>query len=230
MDSCDAIGWLDCLGLIGRGVMQTELDVPFAEKDEAKRLGAKWNGSTWYIPAGIASEPFRRWMPPSQFEITSAGYFVARSVDRCWKCRACQHVYGFLLPPGWKEADSEILGRYHSRSGHAFVTFVQRLNPVSLGSITGITPTYGKALTKSHGKPYFANRCSGCNAIFGDHFLFGEPGGAFFPTSAGEAEGIFLQWFDEPFACDGGWSVCTEDFFIGSMRRGVLMSASAPGI
>ncbi len=40
------------------------LKVPFAEKDEAKRLGARWDAAKkkWYVPAGVELAPFARWM------------------------------------------------------------------------------------------------------------------------------------------------------------------------
>lgn len=39
------------------------LDVPFAEKDRVKRLGAKWDGAMrkWYIPHGVDVHLFSRW-------------------------------------------------------------------------------------------------------------------------------------------------------------------------
>ncbi len=40
------------------------IDCPFREKDEAKALGARWDGSTWYVPAGRSLAPFARWLPP----------------------------------------------------------------------------------------------------------------------------------------------------------------------
>jgi hypothetical protein len=40
------------------------LQVPFAEKDEAKRLGARWDAANkkWYVPAGTDVAPFARWV------------------------------------------------------------------------------------------------------------------------------------------------------------------------
>lgn len=37
------------------------IDVPFGEKDEAKALGARWNGDArlWYVPKGVARKHFR---------------------------------------------------------------------------------------------------------------------------------------------------------------------------
>lgn len=42
------------------------LKVPFAEKDEAKALGARWNGErkSWYVPDGKPVQAFERWLPP----------------------------------------------------------------------------------------------------------------------------------------------------------------------
>jgi hypothetical protein len=39
------------------------LNVPFAEKDEAKRLGARWDSAKkkWYAPSGTDLTPFSRW-------------------------------------------------------------------------------------------------------------------------------------------------------------------------
>jgi DNA helicase-2/ATP-dependent DNA helicase PcrA len=41
----------------------TQLAVPFDERDEAKKLGAKYDpdNKTWYIPPGIDPDPFAKW-------------------------------------------------------------------------------------------------------------------------------------------------------------------------
>ncbi len=38
--------------------------MPYAEKDEAKRLGARWDpkARTWYVPPGLPRAPFARWL------------------------------------------------------------------------------------------------------------------------------------------------------------------------
>jgi len=40
------------------------LNVPFAEKEDAKRLGAKWDAAKkkWYVPQGVDVDAFSRWM------------------------------------------------------------------------------------------------------------------------------------------------------------------------
>ncbi|NNG23395.1 DUF5710 domain-containing protein [Telluria aromaticivorans] len=39
------------------------LTVPYAEKDEAKALGARWNPTKrrWYVPDGVATAAFEKW-------------------------------------------------------------------------------------------------------------------------------------------------------------------------
>lgn len=41
------------------------LDVPFAEKDHAKSLGARWDSvrRSWYVPHGTDIHLFKRWWP-----------------------------------------------------------------------------------------------------------------------------------------------------------------------
>lgn len=41
----------------------TVLNVPFAEKDEAKQLGARWDAAKrkWYVPNGVDLAAFSRW-------------------------------------------------------------------------------------------------------------------------------------------------------------------------
>jgi len=43
------------------------LNVPYAEKDQAKALGARWDAARkkWYVPSGKAAETFARWKPES---------------------------------------------------------------------------------------------------------------------------------------------------------------------
>ena len=44
---------------------KTLLTVSFTEKDEVKKLGAKWDSKekSWYVPAGQDTAPFEKWIP-----------------------------------------------------------------------------------------------------------------------------------------------------------------------
>lgn len=43
----------------------TKLNTPYAEKNQAKALGAKWDNTnkTWYAPAGLDLNKFKKWLP-----------------------------------------------------------------------------------------------------------------------------------------------------------------------
>jgi len=45
--------------------MRTNLKVPFAEKEEAKKLGAKWDAARkiWYVEDKADMAPFSKWAP-----------------------------------------------------------------------------------------------------------------------------------------------------------------------
>lgn len=45
--------------------MRTNLKVPFAEKDEAKKLGARWDAARkiWFVENKADLAPFARWSP-----------------------------------------------------------------------------------------------------------------------------------------------------------------------
>ena len=50
------------------------LNVPFQEKDEAKRRGAEWDyvNRSWYVHAGVDLLPFQKWLRPREVEQTLA--------------------------------------------------------------------------------------------------------------------------------------------------------------
>lgn len=52
------------------------LNVPYAEKDHARRLGAKWDydRKTWYVPEGWLLSSFERWLP--EFRHVDGGVIV----------------------------------------------------------------------------------------------------------------------------------------------------------
>ena len=50
-----------------------DLAVPFAEKDEAKRLGARWDGERklWHVPDGVDAAHWR-WLPSDRTSAATA--------------------------------------------------------------------------------------------------------------------------------------------------------------
>lgn len=66
----------------------TLLQVPYQEKDKAKKLGACWNPKrkTWYVPEDTNPAPLERWLPkgvPLKIELVP---------DSCWWKNVRSHV------------------------------------------------------------------------------------------------------------------------------------------
>lgn len=55
--------------------MRINLATPFAEKDAAKALGARWDSAkkTWYITDVTDITPFQRWIPNMEAATGTAG-------------------------------------------------------------------------------------------------------------------------------------------------------------
>jgi hypothetical protein len=61
--------------------MRLNLKVSFAEKDEAKKLGARWDAAQkiWYVEGMADMAPFAKWSPTPQ-PSPAAGEPLAKSV------------------------------------------------------------------------------------------------------------------------------------------------------
>ena len=100
----------------GPGRSRVWLDVPYAEKDEAKALGARWDvqARRWYAPAERA-EQLTAWRPlpplpdPLQGEDRTfgSGLFVDLVPTSCWftNVRSC------VRPADWDRVKSLVVGR-----------------------------------------------------------------------------------------------------------------------
>jgi hypothetical protein len=96
------------------------LNVPYAEKDQARELGARWNPTKkrWYVPNGVATEPFARWMakegdaPASRDEraaklVTGTRYVeIDHDCNPFEPCALCAPV---LAQSGWRAAHEDVL-------------------------------------------------------------------------------------------------------------------------
>jgi len=65
-------------------VVRYDLKVPFAEKDAAKKLGARWDAArkTWYVIGRDDLAAFAKWSPRPQGEASPAPAFQARATAK----------------------------------------------------------------------------------------------------------------------------------------------------
>ena len=64
--------------------MRINLVTPFAEKDAAKALGARWDSAkkTWYITDVVDLTPFQRWIPNMEVATANATAGTTRTASR----------------------------------------------------------------------------------------------------------------------------------------------------
>ena len=101
------------------------LKVPFAEKDEAKALGARWNQDrkAWYVPDGVADAPFSRWIvagheaPPIKEKAAKVDTYSGKPVSGsnyfemehdCSPFGACPQCAPVLAKSGWSAANDAV--------------------------------------------------------------------------------------------------------------------------
>jgi len=200
-----------------------DLKVPFAEKDDAKRLGARWDTDrkVWYVPDGVNSVVFGRWIQQEpDITVRSSTYFIAQTAKLCWKCGERTVVYGFVLPAGHQtlepDEDDE-RDAWYRYDEPTIVHYVTDLLPAVEARIRAFSRYYRVDFSKTTQSSYWMNHCEQCGMKQGDFEMYCEPQGAFFPIDMYAASQIVLYEFAEPFGCNG--STAYGDHFFEYMRR-----------
>ncbi|MBF8224531.1 DUF5710 domain-containing protein [Halomonas sp. 328] len=219
---------------------RTDLKVPFSEKDEAKRLGARWDpeNKVWYVPEGKDPSGFMKWLPDiPDYNIRAACYQIAESEKLCWKCGASTKVIGFLLPEGfeyvepldpedagfgpsdeyteeelqaWLKSENSVEWCYIDSPTYPF--FITELPNTVSDEARKISSNYRRNYSKQAGESYWMNHCQSCGMKQGDFAMHQEPSGVFFPFNGSEAERITLHPIHSQFLCSGDFSIRSEMF------------------
>jgi hypothetical protein len=207
----------------GSAVARVDLWVPYADKDEVKQLGGRWDATTrtWYVPEELAVAPFTRWLPvPPAPNVRAPGYFLAASSHACRRCGAIGAVHGFMLPADHEtllvnDDDTEAWERAFDPT---LLSYIDWLAPAVAARMTALTPHYRMAYSRFPGGFYWMNFCEHCSAPLGDHETFAEPGEGFLAFTLEDARRITLRHVPEPFlASCGSYSIGVSLF--RQMRR-----------
>jgi len=179
------------------------LTVPYAERAEAKRLGARWDAKarTWYVPLGADIAPFSRWQPRDEaINIRAASYFLARATRECWKCHGETVIHGFavrlpfqFIAPGdlqrvWQDADHSAVLSYVTILPARVVERVKPLAPL-------LTPDDSRWRNGN----YWMNHCEHCGAKLGDQENVEEHNAPLNPCYVTSLSKLVLLGVDEPF-------------------------------
>lgn len=147
------------------------------------------------------------------------GFYLAESYGYCWKCGQLTPMYAFMLPTGHEEyIEDEEGAEWEEHDYSAWLEAVYNLPQHAITAVRGMTSLYYPDSSRTAGETYWMNHCQHCHAKQGDFYLFHEPGGAFWPENEGEAAGIVLLSFNEPFAALAGGLALADPDMVAAMR------------
>lgn len=206
------------------------LKVPYKDREEAKRLGARWSKDrkSWFLIVGNYEptlSPFLPWIDFGEptHNVWAPWYWLAENTSACWKCSGNTHVYGFLMPGGseyvWSDPiGEEELGRpvsiWERVPIPSYLHYVDYLPTQAVANISSLTRTYFEDYSKTTQSRYFMNHCEHCGAKLGDSHLFCETDGAFGMMSEKAASRTKLYPINTPLvtSADYGLSTAAEYF------------------
>lgn len=196
--------------------------VPYAERDVAKAMGAKWDPKRkkWYYEGPVRDYvKFAKWIACGR-ELTTIAYeyiYILEGVQNCFKCKKPTRVVGLGIGEHVSLFQHED-GSYESETiedivGYEplYVAWVEDESAIPPALLRYLQQNYNvhKGFSKIAGE-CFANHCDHCGVIQGNFYLFEEdsPLTAFIPDgpelqeklrklkiySIGIDENLVLDW------------------------------------
>ena len=189
------------------------LDVPFKEKDEAKKFGVKWgnNKKLWFTDGRGTKKGIEKWIPTINL-ITPL--VVIKNYRICWKCKNITPIIAFtakdFIETSFLKDDicdfvnddespdkeiktflNELNSREQLSASYEYKILFSNLNFYLISNLKKIItekyPFYRLGRSKAAGI-YVANHCVKCDSIQGDFPIFCEPDGEFWIESREELD------------------------------------------
>jgi len=196
-----------------------DLRVPINEKEEATRLGARWDPSqkVWYVPSNIDPAPLQKWCPrPATPNIRAPRYFLATATRDCWCCAAFTRVVAIVLPGGHEVLyveDDPADDYWQLAEEPTVLSYVEDLAAPVAARLRALSPHYRVDFSQTVQSFYWINHCEQCAVKLGDFDTVEEYGAAFSPITTEQAAAIHLEEVVEPFsACCGSYTEGLEWF------------------
>lgn len=192
------------------------LDVPYAEKNSVKALGAKWNPEIkrWYVKNRSEYYKFLKWIlnktNTGEIEFLCDYIYIVESKQTCYKCQHETPVVCF----GMERSFCLDYESYYHENNNLFED--TETGPIKFDDEIHIMPSFSpipesllKYLDENFhyhmgysnfcGYSYLANHCHHCGKLQGNHFLFDEPESPFYINSANAAAQLKLYKISLPY-------------------------------
>lgn len=149
-----------------------DINVPYAEKDEAKMLGARWApaNKTWYVPDGVSIDHFLKWL--SDCNVIAPHWYIAQAYDYCWKCGCGTVMTSVLLPEGHQtlEQDDDGIIYWKKHEIPAFIFYIYDIPVHIMKNFERVTHYLSKDYSKTVDAKYWMNHCQHCHIGFAPIF------------------------------------------------------------
>ncbi|MGX6962792.1 DUF5710 domain-containing protein [Vagococcus xieshaowenii] len=158
------------------------LNVPFSEKDEAKKLGAKWEPTLkkWCANHRNNYWKFEKWLNGEL--VFKENIFIVEGKQTCWKCDKTTNVYAIGV---LSEDIIELENVSQRETVQQKTGFDLQIWPVESDMPdflrVQLVERFGckKKYSYTEQRSYFANVCSNCDSLQGSFFLHSSPDSPF---------------------------------------------------
>jgi hypothetical protein len=157
------------------------LDIPYNEKDEAKRIGAKWdpNIKKWYVNDKEDYHKFVKWIEPIGNIVIIDALYLIEGIQKCFRCQKETRVIGFGID---KHLSICSLEDYKQDINQEEIHIVGPIYPIPDKLLQYLQGKYNYKMrfSKTTGKTNISNCCDYCDVLQGDFFLYNEVDSPFF--------------------------------------------------
>lgn len=115
--------------------------------------------------------------PDKPASLEAPAYALLLAAISCWQCKAKTSTAAIWIP-SYVERDED--GDQYAGDGPAVLKYVEGLSPDCVEHVQRVAPWLRPAPTRTSGIEYLAHHCASCDAVQGDHYVFGVDG-PYFP-------------------------------------------------
>lgn len=152
------------------------LNVKFQEKDEAKKLGAKWNPDLkkWYVSDASKYFRFRKWFNIKTANIICEDLYLIETKSYCWKCHKENSIVCLASDKFYTETfntqsalNTRLTLFYFLVYYPDFLKFLFENNNYTYN----YSNQFDTAFHHENNGYYVSNRCYICHSLQGDYFF-----------------------------------------------------------
>lgn len=204
------------------------LNVPYIEKDKAKKLGAKWSPELkkWYVKNKEDYYKFISWIEPYGNIVVIDALYLIEGIQKCFRCGKETRVIGFGIDKHFSiDKMYELQENYNENIKDA----LEEINQNDIHIVGPITPipevlmeyikskyNYKLRYSKTTKTSNISNCCEYCDVLQGDFFLFNEVDSPFFIHSPEDVEKLKIYKIrlkhDLIINAEDGWASFDEMF------------------